>query len=151
MTTINLRDSLVQRIRGLNRPGVSRVADFAASKTKTGAIPCWGAIAENLSKSQLADSDVEKLWDSMVLAGDSRPLLVLLNEYKGRASLVQHAQQDFGKVPAVVRQAIQAVSNPENVEAVSGFERRMKEILAIRYFVPESPTSVNTDPGTIAK
>ena len=133
---------MAQRIRRLNRKRVSRLADFAESKTDDGAIPCWGAIAETLSKSELGESDIEGLWDSMVEAGHPRPLLLLLNEYSERVSFVKHVEKDIGKVPAVVRQAIEAVTNPENADAVGGFERRMKEILAVRYFVPESETLI---------
>jgi hypothetical protein len=104
-----------------------------------------------LSKSQLTDADAEKLWDSMVLAGDPRPLLLMLSEYRKRESFVAHAAMDAGKVSAVVRQAIQAVTNPENKDAAKGFERRMKEVLAVRYSVPESPTIADAVLGNISK
>lgn len=74
----------------------------------------------------------------MVEAGDARPQLVLLSVFKDNPKLVEMAARDEMNVSAVVRQALSALRNPNDTESNRGFETRVKELLAVRYFVPDS-------------
>ena len=97
-----------------------------------------GAIADEVKKSLNDDASIEALWKAMVTDGDPRPQLVLLSILKDRPKLIAMAQADQASVGPVVRQALQALGDPNDTEANRGFQARINELLAVKYFVPDS-------------
>lgn len=132
------REALRDRVAALGTPAAKGVVDLVNKKGSNGAVACWGAIADEVKKSITDDASLEALWESMIEDGDPRPQLVLLSIIKDRPRLVSRARQDQGSVAPVVRQALQALGDPKDTEAMRGFETRVSELLAVRYFVPDS-------------
>ena len=132
------RETLRDRVAALGTPAAKAVVDFVNKKGANGAVACWGAIAAQVKTKLNDDASLEALWKSMVAEGDSRPLLVLLSIMKERPKLVEMAQADAVNVSPVVRQALQALRDPNDTEAKSGFDTRVNELLAVQYFVADS-------------
>ncbi|MFW5740471.1 MAG: hypothetical protein ACOC1F_08900 [Myxococcota bacterium] len=132
------RESLAERVARIGTTSAKALAEFASRTGANGAQPCWGAIAEHIEKNMVDDASLESLWRAMVEVGDSRPQLVLLSILKDKPKLIELAARDEGRVSPVVRQALTALRVPENTESNRGFETRVNELLAVRYFVPDS-------------
>ncbi len=132
------RESLAERVARIGTTSAKALAEFASRTSAKGALPCWGAIAEHIEKNMVDDASLESLWRAMVEVGDSRPQLVLLSILKDKPKLIELAARDEGRVSPVVRQALTALRVPENTESNRGFETRVNELLAVRYFVPDS-------------
>jgi len=132
------REALTSRVAAVGTPAAKALAAFVAKKAANGAVPCWGAIADEVKKSLNDDASIEALWKAMVTDGDPRPQLVLLSILKDRPKLVAMAQADQASVGPVVRQALQALGDPNDAESNRGFQARINELLAVKYFVPDS-------------
>jgi hypothetical protein len=132
------REALRDRVAALGTPAAKAVVELVNKKGPNGAVACWGAISDEVKKTITDDASLEALWKGMVEDGDPRPQLVLLNIIKDRPKLVSRALQDQGNVSPVVRQALQALGDPKDTEAVRGFKTRVSELLAVRYSVPDA-------------
>ncbi len=132
------REALTSRVAAVGTPAAKALAAFVAKKGSNGAVACWGAIADEVKKSLNDDASIEALWKAMVTDGDPRPQLVLLSILKDRPKLVAMARADQANVGPVVRQALQALGDPNDAEANRGFQARTNELLAVKYFVPDS-------------
>lgn len=134
----NARETLADRVASIGTVGAKALAEFVGRKGAKGELPCWGAIAAHIKKNLSDDASLESLWRTVVEAGDARPQLVLLSVFKDNSKLVEMAARDEMNVSAVVRQALSALRNPNDTESNRGFETRVNELLAARYFVPDS-------------
>ena len=132
------REALTSRVAAVGTPAAKALATFVGKKGANGAVACWGAIADEVKKSLNDDASIEALWKAMVTDGDPRPQLVLLSILKDRPKLVAMARADQANVGPVVRQALQALGDPNDAEANRGFQARTNELLAVKYFVPDS-------------
>lgn len=132
------REALSSRVSAVGTPAAKALAAFVVKKGANGAVPCWGSIADEVKKSLNDDVSIEALWKAMVTDGDARPQLVLLSILKDRPKLVAMAQADRANVGPVVRQALQALGDPNDTEANRGFQARINELLAAKYFVPDT-------------
>jgi hypothetical protein len=132
------RKSLADRVERIGTRSAKALAEFASRTGAKGELPCWGAIADHIEKNVVDDASLESLWRAMVEVGDSRPQLVLLSILKDKPKLIELAARDEGNVSPVVRQALTALRVPDDTESNRGFETRVNELLAVRYFVPDS-------------
>ena len=135
---LSTRDGLASRVAAIGTSAAKALADFVTKPGTDGAVPCWGAIVDKVSQDLNDDSSLEAMWKSMVGAGDPRPLILLLNMFKGRSNLLELAMRDEARVPPVVRQALAALRDPKDIDANRGFATRVNELLAFRYFMPDS-------------
>ncbi|MCU0692808.1 MAG: hypothetical protein MUF54_15515 [Polyangiaceae bacterium] len=131
------RNVLAERIAGVGTSEAKDLAEFVLSTRVDSAVPCWGAAIERASK-ELTEDNLPKLWQAMVPLGDSRPLLALLHLMREYPKLIELAAQDARDVPPVVRQGLRALTDKEAIEAQLGFETRIRQLLAVRYVMPDS-------------
>lgn len=132
------REALRDRVGALGTAGAKAVVEFVDKRGANGAVACWGAIADEVKKRITDEASLDALWKGLVEEGDPRPQLVLLSIIKDRAKVVSRVRQDATLVSPAVRQALQALGDPNDVEAKRGFDTRVGELLAVRYFVPDS-------------
>jgi len=132
------RESLAARVARIGTKSAKALAEFASRTGASSELPCWGAIAEHIQENVVDDASLESLWRAMVEVGDPRPQLVLLSILKDKPKLIDLAALDEGNVSPVVRQALTALRFPDDTESNRGFETRVNELLAVRYFVPDS-------------
>ena len=135
---LSSRDTLASRVGAIGTSAAKALAEFVTKPGVNGAVPCWGAIVDQVSQDLNDDASLEAMWKSMVAAGDPRPLIVLLHLFKDRPKLVELAARDQASVPPSVRQGLRALQHPTDMDANRGFETRVNELLAFRYFVPDS-------------
>ena len=132
------RESMAERIARVGTATAEALAEFATRKGDEGELPCWGAIAEHIKDSDPDDATFASLWQAMVQMGDPRPQLVLLSTIRGNSKRIERAAADAANVSPVVRQAFRALQDPNDTESNRGFDTRVRELLAVRYFAADS-------------
>ncbi len=172
------RTAIAKRLDVLD---TKRATSFAAfiQLGDGGPIPCWGAIAEQFDAEFTEDDERMVVLSALIEEGDRRALLLFLHLARPRPAILARMARRARKLPLSVQRAL--ISLPEAEDAVQRslkrfapsvqafyrgdaqavvreherFEDRIRELLAFRYFVPDTfdpreEPPANTDPDEAA-
>jgi hypothetical protein len=163
------RQSLADRFSSLPLAQAKALAGYMLQGDPGGPVPCWGAIAARFERDFPEDSQRLALLPALIEEGDARALLLFVYSSRARPAVLAVLAAELARLPPAVQRALASLDEArEQVQAAldalspavrqvfeageearrrerEQFEARVAQLLAFRFFVPDTVDPARED------